>query len=148
MKTITIAVSAFLAGILASFVWIHQSKAKVVAENPPAQATQNTKQPAPCAQWVTLPDGTKVLRVWENLGPDWPQIAVLQLTNDVHKKFQQDPSSYVNAHKIFPKDVQPQAKSANVAAAPASYAGAWVVVCSHHPGSAMSNADFMADETQ
>jgi hypothetical protein len=146
MKTIAVAVLAFLLGILASFVWIHQSK--VLAENPPAQATQNTKQPAPCAQWVTLPDGTKVLRVWENLGPDWPQIALLQMSSDLHTQFEKDASGYVNSQKIFPKDVQPKAKTAQAEKVPASYHGVWIKACTHHPGSAMACTSFAADEVK
>jgi hypothetical protein len=86
------------------------------------------------------------LRVWDKIGPDWPQIALFQLTNDLYKEMEKDPSTFVNTRKIFPKDVRPNAKLTKAAAAPKSYAGAWVVMCAHHPGSNSTSVAYPAEE--
>jgi hypothetical protein len=55
--------------------------------------------------WVTLKPGLKVFRLWESIGPDWPQVAVLRLSGAEYKEFAKDPRQYINYNHIFTKDV-------------------------------------------
>jgi len=57
------------------------------------------------AAWVTLKSGLKVLRLWESVGPKKPEIALLQLSPSQYKEFAGDPKAFLNAHHIFPNDV-------------------------------------------
>jgi len=147
-RTIAAGVLALVIGILVSFLWLQETKVKPLTEKVSScEAKLNQKPtPAPGAQWETLSDGTKVLKVWEKIGPDWPQIALFYLTNDLYKEMEKDPSTFVNTRKIFPKDVRPQAKLLKAAPAPKSYAGAWLVTFAHHPGSGMSGNAIPAEE--
>ena len=69
------------------------------------ERTQNNGQ-AGNGQWTTLTPGVKLLRTWENGGPEWPQVAILDLPQDVHEKFHDNPRDFVNKHKVFPQPVR------------------------------------------
>lgn len=148
-RTITAVVLALVIGALVSSMWSNEAKVKPLAGKVSSSEERLSQKSSPSLgpQWETLPDGTKVLRVWEKIGPDWPQIALFYLTNDLYRELGKDPSTFVNTRKIFPKDVRPHAKLIEVVPPPKSYDGAWVVVCGHHPGSAMPGCTgFTAEE--
>jgi len=48
-----------------------------------------------------LGKGIKVLKLWESIGPKWPQIAVLLLSKGEYKEFLKSPKNYLNGFKIF-----------------------------------------------
>jgi hypothetical protein len=145
-RTVAVGVLALVVGAFVSFMWMQEARVKPLSEKESSCEAKLIQKPtpAPCAQWETLPDGTKVLKVWEKLGPDWPQVALFYLTNDLYKELEKDPSTFVNTRKIFPKDVRLHAKLAVAEPAPKSYAGAWVVTCAHHSGSPSAFAAFPA----
>jgi hypothetical protein len=147
-RTVAVGVLALVIGVLVTFIWLQEAKVKPLAEKVSScEAKLNQKPtPAPCAQWETLSDGTKVLKVWDKIGPDWPQIALFYLTNDLYKEMEKDPSTFVNTRKIFPQDVRPHSKLIEAAPAPKSYTGAWVVMGTHHPASPSAYAAFPAEE--
>ena len=57
----------------------------------------------PAAEYVKLGIGIKVLKLWESIGPKWPQIAVLLLSKGEYKEFHKNPKNYLNGFKIFGK---------------------------------------------
>ncbi|HXY01865.1 MAG TPA: hypothetical protein VEI54_13155 [Candidatus Limnocylindrales bacterium] len=143
-KTIITGVLAFVIGLLVAFFWVQQTQVKPL--NDKLEAFKNKPQPPPCAQWETLQDGTKVLKVWEKMGPDWPQIAVLQLSNDLYKEFNKEPSTFLNTRKIYPKDVQPRGTLAPAMSVPKTYTGSWLLACVHHQTSPYACGGLAADD--
>lgn len=69
--------------------------------------------PAPLAEekaaqgWTTDKDGIKVLRLWQmpNLGPRWPEIALMQLTDRQQAELQENPLQFLRKHHIFDTDL-------------------------------------------
>jgi hypothetical protein len=57
----------------------------------------------PAAKYKKLAKGIEVLKLWDSIGPKWPQIAVLQLSKDEYKKFLKDGKNYLNSLKVFGK---------------------------------------------
>jgi hypothetical protein len=57
----------------------------------------------PAAKWKKLGKSFKVLKLWESIGPEWPQIAILLLSKDEYKKFLKNPRDFLNDHKVFDK---------------------------------------------
>jgi hypothetical protein len=147
-RTVAVGVLALVVGALASFMWLQEARVKPLAEKVSSCEAKLIQKPtpAPCAQWETLSDGTKVLKIWDTIGPDWPQVALFYLTNDLYKEMEKDPSTFLNTRKIFPKDVRPNAKLIEAPPAPKSYNGAWVVTCRHHTASPAGCAAFPAEE--
>ena len=72
---------------------------------PPAAGQGKKSDGETPAAWVTLKPGLKVLRLWESVGPEWPQVAVLRLSDAQYKEFAKDRTKFINANHIFPKDV-------------------------------------------
>ena len=51
--------------------------------------------------WKTT-DDFKVLKMWEQPeGPKWPQVALLQLSNEKFKELEKDPLSFYKKYEIF-----------------------------------------------
>src|SRR5258708_2495234 len=51
--------------------------------------------------WKTVED-FKVLKMWEQRqGPKWPQVAMLQLSNERFKELESDPLAFYKKHEIF-----------------------------------------------
>ena len=57
----------------------------------------------PQAEYESLGKGIKALRLWESIGPQWPQIAILQLSSEEYKKLLKSPKNYINGLNIFGK---------------------------------------------
>ena len=58
------------------------------------------------AEWKTPVKGLKVFRLWETVKLDWPQVAVMELSPEVHMEFHHDQKAFVNKYNIF----SPQAR--------------------------------------
>jgi hypothetical protein len=82
-------------------------------------------------EWKTLEPGVQVLRLWESLGPDQPQIAILQLTNEKYEKLESDPKGFLDRYNIFFESVRPGASLKRMLDAPRAYQGMWAVTCFH-----------------
>jgi len=82
-------------------------------------------------EWKTLQPGLQVLRLGESIGPEKPQIAILQLTSEKYKELQGDPKAFVDGHNIFYERVRPGASLIELLGAAEGYAGAWAVTCFH-----------------
>ncbi len=79
-----------LVGVLAAFMILQAIPAGM----------GESKRPA---RWQTVAD-FKVLKLWESdLGPRWPEIALLQLGKERQKELQSDPLAFLQKYKIFPK---------------------------------------------
>jgi hypothetical protein len=57
----------------------------------------------PAAKWKKLGKGIEAVKLWESIGPEWPQIAILRLSKDEYKKFLKTPKDYLNDLRIFGK---------------------------------------------
>ena len=82
-------------------------------------------------EWQSLEDGVQVFKMWESVGPDQPQVAILQLTNEKYEEFKKDPKAFVDGHNIFPEKVRPEARLVQMLRAPKGYTGKWAVTCFH-----------------
>ncbi|MGC1485538.1 MAG: hypothetical protein WA789_17220 [Candidatus Acidiferrum sp.] len=63
---------------------------------------QQKEMPAP--EFKKLKDGVQVLRLWESIGPKWPQIAILRLSVDEYGSFRKDPVGYLNDNQVYPPE--------------------------------------------
>lgn len=61
-------------------------------------------------EWKILREGVKVLKLWDTVGPKWPQVVLLQLSKEEYEKLLKDPKEYINnlnvlgessTHKVF-----------------------------------------------
>lgn len=57
----------------------------------------------PNAEYKVLGKGIKAVKLWESIGPQWPQITVLELSSVEYKEFLKNPRSYLNELKIYGK---------------------------------------------
>jgi hypothetical protein len=57
----------------------------------------------PEAKWKKVEKGLEVLKLWESVGPEWPQIAILRQSKEEYKEFLKSPKKYLNGFKIFGK---------------------------------------------
>lgn len=97
------------------------------------------------AKWDTLKDGTRVLRLWETIGPEWPQLALLELTNEQYKKLIENPTEYINQRSIFPKDVNPGASCVGMVPPSRDFTGLWYVAVAHKYPSGAAAAAYPAE---
>jgi hypothetical protein len=59
------------------------------------------------AVWVKLAEGVEVIRLWETPPyPKKPEIAILRLSEDVYGKFDDDPQTFLEEHKVYPFGLQ------------------------------------------
>ena len=145
-RTIIVAVLTFLAGVLASYFWIQETQAKPLQDKARVSVEPATEKPRP--SWESLAEGVQALRLWETIGPEWPQIAVLQLSSERYKELQQNPKAFVDKHKIFPQAVQPLKGCTELLAPPQGYTGSWTIVPFHRLHSLMRCAAFPAETTE
>jgi len=95
-----------------------------------AQAAEAQKTPAkPTTKWKTLGDGARIQRLWTD--DEYPEVAVLELSDGEYKEFIQDVASYLNKNKVFPKPVNSPAGPCAAVAAPNKDDGKWFIVISH-----------------
>jgi len=98
-------------------------------------------------EWKTLKPGVQVLRLWEAIGPEQPQIAIFQLTSETYKELRRDPKAFVDGNKIFPEPVRPEPRLTQILHASEGYAGGWTVTCFHRL-STMRCASFPVEPQQ
>jgi hypothetical protein len=56
----------------------------------------------PSSPWQLLDKDSQVLRLWEaGIGPAWPQIAILQLSDTLQADLQRDPLAFYEKYQIF-----------------------------------------------
>lgn len=65
-------------------------------------AAEKQQNDMPPSEFKKLKDGVQVLRLWETIGPKWPQIAILRLSVDEYESFRKDPVGYLNLNKVYP----------------------------------------------
>jgi hypothetical protein len=152
MNRSAFAVLAFVIGLLVAFVWLQQTQVKPLREQVASLEKENTDlkaRLASTAQWETLSDGTKVLRIWEKAGPRWPETTLLDISNEQYRKFQQDPLKFVNGLPkpgIVSKDVEVNAHNIELQAAPEGYQGRWLLFIGHTWTTSQYSASLLADE--
>jgi hypothetical protein len=81
------------------------------------------------ANWKQLGPGTSVQRLWSK--DEWPQVAVLKISNDMYQKFTRNAADFINTHKIFPVSVQDPTGPNVSAKAPQESGGVWLVILVH-----------------
>jgi len=68
------------------------------------QAPQKEQKEIPTTEFKKLGKGVQVLRLWESIGPKWPQIAILRLSVDEYQLFVEHPVDYLNDHQVYPPE--------------------------------------------
>lgn len=144
-REVVVGVLTFLLGMLVSYLWIQETQVKPLQERVKVSVAPPTEKRA--ARWETLAEGLQALRLWEAIGPDWPQIAILQLSSERYKELQQNAKAFVDKHKIFHQDVQPLERCTELEAPPPGYSGSWIVAAPHRLMSRMRCAAFPAERT-
>jgi len=92
--------------------------------------------PATPPEWKTIEPGVRVLRLWESVGPDQPQVAVLQLSSEKYKELRKNVKAFLDSRNIFFESVRPGAKLTEMLRAPNKYAGEWTVAIIHRESKA------------
>jgi hypothetical protein len=64
-----------------------------------AAPKEQKENPAP--EWKKLGEGVQVLKLWESIGPQWPQVVLLKLSREEYKEFHKHPMEYLNKLKVF-----------------------------------------------
>jgi hypothetical protein len=86
----------------------------------------------PAAEWKKLGKGIEAVKLWESIGPQWPQIAILRLSQDEYKKFLKTPKDYVNDHQIFGKTPTKKVSRCQLASVKSGQPTAQYVVIAKH----------------
>jgi hypothetical protein len=87
----------------------------------PAQEKESTK-------WDLITKGVFVQRLWSK--DEWPEVAVLKLSDDAYKEFREDSAKFINTSKIFPAQVKPSGICVSLTA-PQEPGGVWFVLIGH-----------------
>jgi hypothetical protein len=113
-----------------------------------ASSTSYLAEEKPCCSWETVAPGVQVLKLWEKAKLEWPQVAVLQISNEMYEKIQKNPPAFLNEYKIFPNPVrlQPMRHLMVPLAPPKGYDGAWTIICSHRWDSVSICSGFTMDQ--
>ncbi len=72
--------------------------------NEQSSAQQAAQKEPPSTEWKKLKEGVQVLKLWESVGPKWPQIAILRLSVEEYEDFLEHPVDYLNDHKVYPPE--------------------------------------------
>jgi hypothetical protein len=67
-------------------------------------ATQKEQKEIPGPEFKKLPNGGQILRLWETIGPKWPEIAILRLPVTEYDSFRKDPVVYINKNQVYPPE--------------------------------------------
>lgn len=86
----------------------------------------------PGAEYKTLGKGIKAVRLWESIGPKWPQIAILELSSTEYEKFLKSPKKFLNDLKIFGKKLTRKVFRCRLARIMPKKPGSTYVVSSWH----------------
>jgi hypothetical protein len=86
-------------------------------------------------KWEMIKDGVWVQRLWSK--DEWPQIAILKLSDDAYREFREDPAKFINSNKIFPVPVQQPAGPGASLSARKEPGGVWLVMLPHGRPSTM-----------
>ena len=76
----------------------------IVEKNFVQMAAEKQPKEMSTPEFKKLKDGVQVLRLWESIGPKWPQIAILRLSVDEYESFRKDPVDYLNDNKVYPSE--------------------------------------------
>ena len=103
-------------GILTAFlVLLPLSPARLAQEKqPPPEGKPKGALKKPLIRWKKVKD-FQVLKLWEtDLGPQWPQIVVLQLSKVRQIELQSDPLKFYEKYEIFSPAVSDQTRGYSV----------------------------------
>jgi len=138
-------------GILTAFmVLLPPGPARFAQEKQPA-AEQKPKSPQkkPLTPWKKVGD-FQALKLWEtDLGPQSPQIVILQLSRERQIELQSDPLKFYKKYGIFSPAVSDQARGYSVLRLVEDKAGTTdpiVAVAVHDPGTYSGFASFEVAE--
>lgn len=140
--TIVLVLLALFIGIVGTYNWMHENEVKLLQQKD-KECAEKVAAALKQTKWETLEPGLRVLRVWNAGGPEWPQLAVLELSTEQYKTMKKDPSEFLNQHTIFTKAVKKGALLSEIPPGPSKdYSGLWYTVCAHKPPSDANGAAF------
>jgi hypothetical protein len=91
------------------------------------------------SKWMKVKDGVYFQQLWS--ADEWPQVAVLKLSNDAYEDFRRSPAKFVNANKLFPNLVVDPSAAGVSLTAPQESGGSWfVTICHAHSSRSYSGA--------
>lgn len=128
-----VGLAAILMWVCASYLWSHEKQAN--QEKQQVEVSNKATAEKPPAHWESLPNDSRVLRLWDATGPQWPQLALLDLSKEMYQEMQKDQSTFINKYKIFPNKVQPAARYTELQTTPDKYTGRYIVFSLHRPSS-------------
>jgi len=86
----------------------------------------------PAAKWKKLGKGIHAVKLWNTIGPRWPQIVVLGLSKDEYKEFHKNPKNYLNGFKLFGKTPTKEVSTCHLASVkPHNPPATYVVIVKH-----------------
>jgi hypothetical protein len=90
-------------------------------------------------KWVQGKQGVYFQQLWSD--NEWPQVAVLKLSDDAYEEFRKHPADFINANHIFPQKVNDPSGPGVSLTAPKEPGGFWFVIVPHgHPSRTYSAA--------
>lgn len=104
----------------------------------PSGAQQAAQKKVTPLEWEKLREGVQVLKLWESVGPKWPEIAVLRLSKEEYAKFFKDPVDYLNDRKVYPPEYPAKRVIRCRLVPPTTAKSEYVVVLDHDPDSTTS----------
>jgi hypothetical protein len=95
-----------------------------------AQETKSTHaDEKESTKWKQLGPGLSVQKLWSK--HEWPQVAVLKMSDDVYQKFKENPAVFINTNKIFPVAVKDPTGPTVTLKAPQQSGGVWMLILAH-----------------
>lgn len=86
----------------------------------------------PEAKWKKLGKGIQAVKLWDTIGPKFPQIVVLRLSKDEYKEFHKNPKNYLNGFKVFGKKPTKKVTRCHLASVkPGKPTAAYMVIAKH-----------------
>jgi hypothetical protein len=86
----------------------------------------------PAAKWKKLGKGIYAVKLWNTIGPKFPQIVALRLSREEYKEFLNNPKSYLNGFKVFGKTPTKEVSTFQLASLKSGKPGSTYVVVTKH----------------
>jgi hypothetical protein len=85
----------------------------------------------PVAKWKKLGKDIDIVKLWEIIDLEWPQVAVLLLSKDEYKKYLKNPKDYLNGFKVFGETPTREVTLCHPASEKSGNPAQFVVIVSH-----------------
>lgn len=101
----------------------------------PSSAQQAEEKKPAVLQWENIREGVQVLKLWESVGPRWPEIAILRLSKTEYATFFKNPVNFLNEGKVYPHEYPAKRVVRCRLVSPKTAKSEYVVVLNHDPNS-------------